>query len=93
MVHQTTENPTTISPATLTSISKFSIILTAVQYVFKTVFQKSSFYENKVLSQNLSKLTPAKVPCFHRMKNTVSKMNGFQQNVFIFKFVSLFLKL
>ena len=49
--------------------------------VFKTEFALSSFYENKVLSPNLSKLAEtdisAEVPCFHKMKKTVSKMNGF----------------
>ena len=46
-------------------------------FAFTTVFARSSVYENKVLSRNLSKLSQTEVPCFHKLNNTVSKMNGF----------------
>ena len=42
--------------------------------VFKTVFASSSFYDNKVLSLNISKLAPAIISWrtfFHKMQNTV----------------------
>ena len=55
------------------------IYLTKPTKVHKTVLAQSSFYENKVLSQNLSPLTLGEVPCLYIIKimhNTVLKMNG-----------------
>ena len=45
----------------------------------KTVFVKSSFYENKVVSRKISQLTIGEVHCFYTVKimqNNVLKMNG-----------------
>ena len=37
-------------------------------FMIKTVFAKSSFYENKVVSRKIYQLTLDEVPCFHKMK-------------------------
>ena len=46
------------------------------------MFTQSSFYENKVLSRNISQLTLGEIPCFHKIK----MVNNNEWNLQIFFF-------
>ena len=48
------------------------------------MFAQSSFYENKVLSRNISQLTLGEIPCFHKIK----MVNNNEWNLQIFFFLN-----